>query len=123
MPVSGALDAEPVDVAVLVDVGQPRHLGIFGMAVIDQRVDFRCPETAPERREFAGAEILVAKDQHRVLRERTLDPGESLGIERLRQIEADSLGAKRLLERTKFPYGHRQFLRYLARPGALAGTS
>src|SRR5215510_6242293 len=61
MPVGRALDSEPVDVAVLVDVGQPRHFGIFDVAVVDQRVTFRLAKAAPERRQLAGSQILVAR--------------------------------------------------------------
>jgi hypothetical protein len=49
VPVGGALDPEPVDVAVFGHVGQPRHLGIFGVTIIDQRVKLRLAEAAPER--------------------------------------------------------------------------
>ena len=102
MPVGRALDAEPVDVAVLVDIGQPRHLGKFGVAIVDQRMDFRPAEAAPESGKLGGAEILVTKHQHRVLGEGGLDPGERVGIERLRQIDADCLGSECLSERAKF---------------------
>src|SRR5438874_2288797 len=102
MPVSGALDPEPVDVAVLVDIGQPGYLGILGMTVIDQRMDLRLPEPASECRQFSGAEILVTKHQYRVFGEGVFDPGEGLGIQRLRYIHAERLGTERFAERTKF---------------------
>jgi hypothetical protein len=55
--------------------------------------------------------ILLAKDQHWVLRERILDPGEGLSVERFRQIDADSFGPERFPEPAEFACGHRQFLR------------
>jgi len=99
MPVGCTLDPEPVGVAVLVDIGQPRHFRIFGVTVIDQRVDLWRTETASERSQLGGTEILVAEHQHRMLGERLLDPGESLVVERLGQIDAERLGAERVTER------------------------
>src|SRR5947208_13836753 len=84
VPIGRTLDAEPVDVAVLVNIGQPGHLGKIGMAVIDQRMDLRYPEAAPESRKLYWPQILVPKHQHRMFSERILDPGEGLGVERLR---------------------------------------
>jgi hypothetical protein len=46
-----------------------------------------------------------------VLRERILDPGEGLSVERFRQIDADSFGPERFPEPAEFACGHRQFLR------------
>ena len=54
------------------------------MAVIDQRMDLRYPEAAPESRKLCWPQILVPKHQHRMFSERILDPGEGLGVERLR---------------------------------------
>ena len=36
VPVGGALHAEPVDLSVLVDIGQPRHFRILGVAIVDE---------------------------------------------------------------------------------------
>src|SRR6266566_3007034 len=112
MPVGRALDPEPVDIAFLVDIGKPRHFGKFGMAVIDQRMELRPAETASKGRQLSGAEILLTKYQYRVLREGILDPGEGLRIQRLRQVDAECLGAERLTERTKFACDHRRSLLY-----------
>ena len=53
------------------------------MAVIDQRMDLRPPETASKGRQLSGAEILLTKYQYRVLGEGILDPGEGLCVQRL----------------------------------------
>jgi len=74
VPVGGALDAEPVDLAVLVDVRQPRHFGVLGVAVVDQRVKLRLAEAPPECRQLTGSEVLLAEDQDRMVREGLLDP-------------------------------------------------
>ena len=46
MPVGGALDTKPVDVAGFIDIAQPRYLGMIGMAVTDQRMLARRPKPA-----------------------------------------------------------------------------
>ena len=93
VPVGRALDAVPVDVAVLVDIAQPRHFGMLLVAVADQRVDARRAEPPPESGDIAGVELLVAKHQHRMLGEGLLDPCEGRVVE-FRQIDAERLGAE-----------------------------
>src|SRR5215510_1101658 len=115
MPVGRALDPEPVDVAVLVDVGQPRHFGIFDVAVVDQRVTFRLAKAAPERRQLAGSQILVAKNQDGMARERALDPGQGVGIHWSRQIDAERLSSERARDRTKRHSADHRSLLLLAR--------
>ena len=48
VPIGGALDPVPVDLAVLLDIGQPRDFRVFGMAVFDQRMLARHAETPPK---------------------------------------------------------------------------
>ena len=77
VPVGGAFDAVPVDVAVRVDIAKPRDLGMFFVPVADERMDARRAEPASENGDIAGAEVLVAEHQHRMLGEGVCDPGES----------------------------------------------
>src|SRR5579859_5831041 len=71
-------------------------------------MNLRFAKTAPKRCHFAGTQILFTEHQHRVLGESGLDPGEGLVVERLRQIDAERLGAERLSKRAKFSgCGHR----------------
>src|SRR5262249_17728649 len=102
-------------VAVLVDVGQPRHVGILGVAVVDQRVTLRLAEAASERRQLAGPQILVAEDQDRMARERALDPGPGLRIHRPRQVDAECLSSERARDRTKRHSADHRSLLLLAR--------
>jgi hypothetical protein len=74
VPVGGALDAVPVDLAVLFDVGEPGDLRAIRMAVLDERMLARCAETAAERGKLGRAEVLVAEHQHRIFREGAHDP-------------------------------------------------
>src|SRR5436190_7336235 len=99
MPVGRALDPEPVDVAVLVDIGQPRYFRIFRVTVIDQRMNLWRTEAASECRQLGGTEILFAEHQHRMLGEGSLDPGEGSVVEWLGQIDAERLGAERVTKR------------------------
>src|SRR4029453_10003342 len=101
VPVGRALDAKPVDVAVLGDVGQPRHLGVLGVTIVDQRVKLWPPEAAPERSELTGPQILLGEHQDGMRRERLFDPGQGFGIQRPRQIDAKRLSSERALDRTK----------------------
>jgi hypothetical protein len=101
VPVGGALDAEPVDVAVLVDVGQPRHVRILGMAIVDERVTLRLAEAAPEGRQLAGPQVLLAEHQHGMARERALDPGQAFGVQRPGDVNIERLGGERSVDRTK----------------------
>ena len=58
--------------------------------------------------EFAGAEILLAEYQHRVLGESALDPGEIV-IVKISEIDAERFGAERLAQGTQFRVsGHRR---------------
>ena len=82
MPVSGALDAIPIHLAVVLDIGKPGHFRIFGMTILDQRMHAWRAEPAAERGELGRAEILVAKHKHRMFGERAPDPGEGRLIER-----------------------------------------
>src|SRR4051794_40378810 len=100
----------PISATAQVTIHSSWNLGKFGVAIVDQRMDFWPAEAAPERCKLAGAEILVAKHQHRVLSEGGLDPGECLSIERLRKIDPDCLGSKSWSERAKFACGHWRFL-------------
>ncbi len=100
MPIGRPLDAEPVDLAVFVDVGEPRHLGVLNMAIIDQRMDFGLAEEPAERGELGRAEVLLAEHQHRMLGESVFDPGQRLGVRRLRQVEPERFGAERMPKRT-----------------------
>jgi len=86
-------------------------------------MDLRPAEPSAEGGEFAGAELLVAEHQHRVLGEGGFDPGEGLGVERPRQVDPEGLGAERLSERAKFGAVIGNPLRQRAMPGAPAGTS
>ena len=83
MPIGGALDAVPIDAAIFVDIAQPRHLGIFLVAIADERMDARRAEAAAEGGDVAGAEMLVAEHQDRMLGEGLADPGEG-GVVELR---------------------------------------
>ena len=56
---------------------------------------------AAKRRELVRAEILVAKDQDRMLSEGLMDPGDGGRVERCGEVDATSLGAERLPEGTK----------------------
>ena len=82
VPVGGALDAEPVDLAVGIDIGQPRDFRVFGVAVLDERMDPRPTEAPAKGGKFGGAEVLVAEHQHRMLGEGALDPAESRVVQR-----------------------------------------
>jgi len=64
-------------------------------------VGTRHAETAAERGKLGCAQILIPEDQHRVLGERRLDPGESVCLEWLRQIDPESLGSQRCAEGAK----------------------
>ena len=105
MPIGGALDAVPIDVAVRVDIAQPRDFGMLLVTIADERVDARCAEPAPKGGDIAGAEMLVAEDQHRMLGKSLVDPGEGRVV-KSRQVDAESLGAERFAERTQFRCGH-----------------
>ena len=54
VPVGGALDAVPVDLARLLDIGQPGDFRIIGMAILDQRVRARRAEAAAEGGELGA---------------------------------------------------------------------
>ena len=54
-----------------------------------------------KRGEVRRGEALLAEHQHRMFGEGLLDPGE-FGIIEMRQVDPDSLGAKRLAERAEF---------------------
>ena len=69
-------------------------------------MDARRPEPPSKRGDVAGAEVLVAEDQHRMFGESLLDPGECRVIE-LGQIDAERLGAEGFAERAQFRCGHR----------------
>jgi len=87
VPIGGALDAEPVDFAFLVDIGQPRHFRVFGVAVLDQRMQPGHPEAASESGNLCGTQVLISEHQYWVLGERAFDPVERCVIERLREID------------------------------------
>ena len=44
MPVGRAFDAVPINLAVGVDIAQPRDFGMLLVAVTDERMDARCAE-------------------------------------------------------------------------------
>ena len=81
VPVGGPSDPEPVDLAVGIDVGDPRDILIVPMAVLDQRVFARNAKDATKIRELVGAEILVTEDQDRMVGEGLTDPGEGGWVE------------------------------------------
>jgi hypothetical protein len=70
VPVGRALDAEPIDVAVLIDIAEVRDFGMIGMAVIDERVRTRLAKASSEACQISGPEVLIAEYEHRVLGER-----------------------------------------------------
>ncbi len=76
VPVRGSSDAEPVDLAVGIDVGDPGDVFIVGVPVLDQRVLTRDAKDAAKCGELVRAEILVAEDQDRMVGEGLLDPGD-----------------------------------------------
>src|ERR1700730_10912880 len=106
MPVGGAFDTVPIDVAVRVDIAQPRDFGMLLVAVTDERMDARRAEPAPEAGDIAGTEMLIAEDQHRMLGKVLVDPCESRIVEGLRQVDAESLGAEGFAEWAQFRCGH-----------------
>jgi hypothetical protein len=59
----------------------------------------RLSEAAPESSELGGTQPLVAEHQHRMLGEGLLCPGEGRIVERLRQVDAERLGAECFAER------------------------
>ena len=67
VPVGGALDAVPVDLARLLHVGQPGDFRTLGVAILDQRVGTRRAEAAAEGGELGRAQVLVPEHQHRML--------------------------------------------------------
>jgi hypothetical protein len=81
VPVGGALDAVPVYLAIGFDIGKPRNFRVILMAIFHQGVLARDAETTAEGGNITGAEILLAKDQYRMLGERAPDPGEGLVVE------------------------------------------
>jgi len=78
VPIRRALDPVPVDLAVLLDIGQPRDFRVFGVAVFDERMDPRPTEAPAKGGKFGGAEVLVAEHQHRMLGEGALQAHEAL---------------------------------------------
>ena len=101
MPVGGALDAVPVDLTGLLHVGQPRHFRTIGVTILRQRVGARRAEAPAEGGELGCTQVLIAKDQHRMLGKGRPDPGEGVGVEWLRQIDPEDLGSERCAEGTK----------------------
>ncbi len=98
MPVGRPSDAEPVNLAVGVDVGDPGDVLIVGVPVLDQGVLTRHAKDAAKSRECVRTEILVAEDQDRVVRESLMDPGDGGRVERCGEVDTTSLGAERLPE-------------------------
>src|SRR5215470_6473978 len=82
VPVSGALDAIPIHLAVVLDIGKPGHFRILGMTILDQRMHAWRAKPTAERGEFGRAKILIAEHKHRVFCEYTPDPGEGRLVER-----------------------------------------
>src|SRR5580698_756715 len=101
MPGGGALDAEPVDLAVVMDIAQPRHVGLAGIAVVDQRMRPRLAETRAEGGEFGGGKGLLAEHQHRVPGEGLLYPGEGVVVEP-REVNTKRFRAESLPQRAEF---------------------
>jgi hypothetical protein len=101
VPVGGALDAVPVDLARLLHVGQPGDFGTIDVAILDQRVGTRRAEATAEGGELECTQVLTPEDQHRMLGKRRFDPGEDAGIERLQQVDPEGLGSERSAEGAK----------------------
>ena len=74
VPVGGPSDAEPVDLAVGLDVGDPGDIFIIGVTILNQRVLARDAEDAAKSGELVRAEILIAEDQDRMIGEGLVDP-------------------------------------------------
>src|SRR5258705_13645089 len=101
VPIGCALDAKPIDVAVLVDIGQPRHFWILGVTIVDQRVKLRLAKAASERRQLARPQILLAEYQDGMIREGLFDPGQGSRIQRPRQVNAQRFSRERAVDRPK----------------------
>ena len=100
MPIGGALDPVPIDIAGIINIAQPRDLGHAGIAVLDQRVHPRRAEAPAERGQCLSGEMLLAEHQHGVLSKDARDPGKG-GIVERGQIDADGFGAERLAKRAE----------------------
>src|ERR1700693_6237014 len=99
MPVGGALDGVPVDLTVLLDIGQPRDFRVLPVTVLRQRMHPRRAETAAEGGNIGGAALLIAGPQDGVCGEGALDPGEGPVVE-ARQIDTERFRTECLAERT-----------------------
>jgi hypothetical protein len=71
------------------------------VAILDQRVGARRAEAAAEGGELERTQVLIPKDQHRMLGKGRLDRGEGVCLEWLRQIDPENLGSQRCAEGTK----------------------
>jgi hypothetical protein len=101
VPVGGALDAVPVDLARLLHVRQPGHFGTIDVAILDQRVGSRRAEAAAEPGEGRRAQVLVSEDEHGMLGESRPDSVEGVRLERLREVDPEDLGSQRGAEGAK----------------------
>ena len=100
MPVGGALDAVPIDPAILFDVGQPGHFRVFAVPVFQERVLAGRAEPAAERGDIRGLEFLAAEHKNGVFGEGALDPGKGRVIE-TGQIDPERLGPEGFAEWTQ----------------------
>lgn len=91
--------AEPDRLAVLDDVRHDQHFRMAGQRELVQHVDLQRAEAAAERDVLVRRDALVAKHQYVVIEVRAMDAREIVGVERLRQVDADHLGAERRVER------------------------
>src|SRR5262245_40450007 len=101
MPVRGSLHSIPIYLAIFLDIGEPRHFGMFGMTILDERVHTRRAEAATECGEFGRAEVLIAEHEHRMLGQCAPDPGEGPLVERPFEINSQYLGSERVAQRPK----------------------
>ena len=86
---------------------------MIGMPVFDQRMLAGNAEVPAERGKRGGAKILIAEDQHWMIGERLFNPGGPLGVERLRQVDADGFGAQSLAQRAEV-WCHARSFRFFA---------
>src|SRR5262249_54356075 len=81
VPISGALDAIPIHFAVAFDICEPRHLRMFRMPILDQRMHAWRTKPAAEGGECARTKVLVAEHKHRMFGECPLDPNKGRIVE------------------------------------------
>ena len=92
---------EETRLARLLHVGQPGNFRTIDVAILGQRVGARHAEAAAEGGELGRAQVLIPEDQHRMLGEGSVDLGEGVCLEWLRQIDPEDLGSQRCAEGAK----------------------